>query len=332
MQKISRRYNSYRDHLSEKYGHRIQKISLRADFTCPNRDGVKGFGGCTFCNNDSFSDPRKNQLSIEQQIIQGISRFEQKKKNYEYLVYFQTYSNTYAPTDYLKKLYYAALSHPKVIGLVIGTRPDCIDEEKLTLLSEIKKNHDVYLEYGVESVFNDSLKKINRGHDFKCFYDAILASQKFGIDVGVHVMIGFPWENKKQWIDMAKILSGLPIKFLKIHQLLIVKDTVLAHQHHLTPFQLLSKEQYLDILGQFINHLRPDIIVQRMYSSAMNNLLIAPIWCSDLRNFGLQIDQYFEVMDIRQGSLYDFAAAQACLEAAVTQVPCSLISSRRQLQ
>ena len=226
----SRRFNAYSNYFLKEFGERVQKLSIDAGFTCPNRDGTVGTGGCTYCNNDAFNpsycSPSK---SINQQIIEGIE-FHQKRyrRANKYLAYFQPFSNTYAPLDKLRNIYHEALKFPEVIGLVIGTRPDCIDDKKLEFFSELSKKYYVIIEYGIESCYDKTLERVNRGHSFEQSVKAITKTAQKGIKTGAHIIFGLPGETKQEMLDEADILSELPLNNIKFHQLQIIKDTEMA--------------------------------------------------------------------------------------------------------
>ena len=301
-------YYSLKDYNNLTYKGRIQKISLSADFTCPNRDGTKGYGGCTYCNNESFGhtlrfDNKKNVItSIEDQMTQGLERITTKYPNIlGVIAYFQTYSNTYAELPYLKQLYEKALSFPKVMGLSIGTRSDCIDEEKLDYLKELNQKFKVTLEYGLESFKNDTLKKINRGHDYENFLHAISITEKRNIDMCVHLIIGFPWENLDDWIAEAKEMNRLPIKFIKLHQLHIVRGTVMGAKYLKSPFKVLNKSEYFNALGVFLSYLRPDIVVERLFGHAPPELLLSPSLGSNSGTLEQEFLIYLQQNKIFQG-------------------------------
>jgi radical SAM protein (TIGR01212 family) len=274
-----KRYNTYSHYLKMRYGERIQKVTVDAGFTCPNRDGTVASGGCTYCNNESFN-PGYNSAakSISQQISEGTEFLKRRYKAKKYVVYFQPYSNTYASLDKLKRMYEEALAHPDVIGLTIGTRPDCVDESKISYLSELAKEYDITIEYGLESISDDSLKKINRGHDFQTYLDALEITAGRGIKICTHIIIGFPWEDEELWYTEADVLSELAIDFLKIHQLHIVRDTAMARQYAKQPFKMLGYEEYISILAGFLEHLNPEIIIQRLFGEAPLHTLLAPKW------------------------------------------------------
>ena len=302
-----RRYNAFSDYQKKLFGERVQKVTVDAGFTCPNRDGTAGTGGCIYCNNDSFN-PSYNTAknSITRQIAEGVEYLKRRYRNNlrKFIVYFQPYSNTYAPLPVLKRYYEEALAFDEVVGLTIGTRPDCIDEEKLDYLQRLAENYDITLEYGLESFSDDTLKRINRGHDVQSFYNALEITKNRGIKVCTHLIIGFPWEEKSQWIESADILSDLPFDFLKIHHLHIVKNTALAIQYEREPFPLLTPHEYMEILSEFLEHLNPKIVIQRLFGESPPSMLIAPKW--GIRNSLLlpMFDDYLKERDSRQGKLY----------------------------
>ena len=274
------RFNRFVDYQRKRYGERVQKVTVDAGFTCPNRDGTIARGGCIYCNNESFN-PGYNSAakSIRQQIEEGISflkrRYRQVRK---FIVYFQPYSNTYAPLETLKKYYEEALSHPEVIGLTIGTRPDCVDEAKIAYLESLAKTYDITIEYGLESISDETLKKINRGHDVQSYLDALELTRDRGIKICTHMIFGFPWESKELWLQTADWLSDKSFDFLKIHQLHVVVDTALERMYKKNPFPLMGPEAYIDLIIQFLERLNPRIIIQRLFGEAPPRTLVAPHW------------------------------------------------------
>ena len=281
-----KRYNDFSSFVKLKFGERVQKVSLNTGFTCPNRDGTKGVGGCTYCNNNTFSPNYcKAEYSIPEQLDEGIRFFSRKNKTQKYLAYFQAYTNTYADIGLVKELYTQAISHPEVVGLVIGTRPDCVNEEIINFLSQIAQHYFVSLEFGVESTLNRTLKSINRCHTYEESIAAFELSKNRGIHLGAHIIMGLPGESRIEMLNHGIELSKLPIQSLKIHQLQIVKNTVMAIQYKKEPeqFQLFNVNEYIDFLTSFIASLRPDIIIERFISESPPHLLIAPRW--GLKNF-----------------------------------------------
>ncbi len=276
----NKRYNSYSDYFTRLFGGRVQKVAIDAGFTCPNRDGSKGLGGCTYCNNDAFNPSYcQPKISIKEQIEKGIEfhkvRYRRAK---QFLAYFQAYSNTYDELDKLKELYSEALSYPGVIGVVIGTRPDCIDDEKLNFFSELKKNKYVIIEYGIESCYNASLEKINRGHSFEDSVNAIRKTSEYGIHVGAHLIFGLPGESRAQMLAQAEIVSELPLNTIKFHQLQIIKGTMMAYDFKNKPeeFELFTKDEYIDFIINFIERLNPNFVIERFTSEAPPRLQAGP--------------------------------------------------------
>jgi radical SAM protein (TIGR01212 family) len=278
----SRRFNSYSEYFKKTFGERVQKVTIDAGFTCPNRDGSLARGGCTYCNNDAFNpsycDPKK---TIGQQLEEGIGfhlkRYRRAKK---YLAYFQTYSNTYAPLDKLKKIYSEALKHPGIIGLVIGTRPDCIDDEKLEYFRELAKKYYIILEYGIESSYNKTLKLINRQHTFEQSVEAIEKTAAYGIKTGSHIIFGLPGESREEMMNQAAILSKLPLNNIKFHQLQIIKNTAMAVDYGQDPsqFDFFSLEEYIKFIIRFIEKLNPNFIIERFTGEVPPRFLAGPNW------------------------------------------------------
>jgi len=281
---VEKRYNSYSGYFKERYGERLQKIVIDAGLTCPNRDGSLGYGGCTYCNNSAFhpsySTPDK---SILEQIELGI---EFHKKRYRtanrYLAYFQSYSNTYAPLPDLKKLYEEALSYPDVAGLVIGTRPDCVDDEKLDYLAGLSKEKVIIIEYGIESIHEKTLKRINRCHTYVAALEAIKKTAERGITQGAHFILGLPGESREDMIAIANELNRLPIHSVKFHQLQIVKGTVMEQEFHDYPedFAQFTLDEYLDFFIDFLEILRPDIYIERFAGEVPPRFVNSTPWGS----------------------------------------------------
>lgn len=297
------RYNKFGQYLKEKFGTIVYKVNVDAGFTCPNRDGTLGVTGCIYCNNDSFRPSKcKPELPLKQQIKNGIIYLASRYKAKKFLVYFQPYTNTYASVEELFKFYSEALSIPSIIGLAIGTRPDCIDEEKLEMLQEMAKKHFILIEYGLQSIYDKSLQYIKRGHDYKTFVDAVNMTEGRGIHIGAHIIVGLPTETREEMLLMADEISRLPIKFLKIHQLQVVKETLLAEQYLKEPFHTFGYEEYLDFLVDFIERLSPEIILQRLFATAPEDILIAPIWGKSRQQIIRDIEERFIKRDAFQGT------------------------------
>jgi radical SAM protein (TIGR01212 family) len=279
---VNRRFNAYSEYFKRTFGRRVQKISVDAGFTCPNRDGTLAKGGCTYCNNNAFNpsycDPSK---TIEQQVREGIEfhkvRYRRAK---DYLVYFQPYSNTYASLDRLKELYEAALAVEGVVGLVIGTRPDCVDKQKLKYLAELSKDYYIMVEYGVESIYNETLKRINRWHSYEKSKEVIGLTASFGLSVGAHFIFGLPGESREMMIDSVKEVSSLPLTTIKFHQLQIVTGTTMAldYKKHSDDYDLFSFEDYVDFIIRYVEQLNPSFIVERFAGEVPPRFLAGPGW------------------------------------------------------
>ena len=301
------RYLNYNKQVKKQFTQRVQKISINAGFTCPNRDGNKGLGGCTYCNNQTFSPEYcKPSKSVTQQMEEGIAFFHHKYAAQYYLAYFQAYTNTYDSIENLKTIYEEALSLPNVVGLVVGTRPDCVSEELLDYFGELAKKYYVMIEYGIESTNDETLHFINRGHDFACAEKAIRDTARRGILTGAHIILGLPNEDRETLLSHASKLSQLPITTLKIHQLQLVRGTKMALQfaEHPEWFHLYTVNEYADLAIDFIELLNPSIAIERFVSQSPYKLLIAPEW--GLKNFEFirLIDKRLEERDTWQGKLW----------------------------
>ena len=278
----NRRFNSYSNYFTKQFGGRVQKISIDAGFSCPNRDGKLSTGGCTFCSNAAFNPSYcKPEKSIKQQIEEGIE-FHQKRyrRASKYLAYFQPFSNTYKPLEKLKGIYQQALEMPEIAGIVIGTRPDLVDEQILQYLNKIQQTHYVMLEYGVESVYDETLKRVNRGHNFATAERAIRLTAQYGIPCGAHFIFGLPGETKAMMLDAADIISRLPLTTVKFHQLQIFKDTKMAeeYQQHPENFHLFDLEEYIDFVIDFAERLNPDIVIERFAGEVPPRYLVSEPW------------------------------------------------------
>ena len=264
----------------ERYGLRLQRLALDGGFSCPNRDGTVSTGGCTFCDNRAFHPSYTQGKSITQQIDAGIAFHAQRGRKADgYLAYFQAFSNTYAPLEVLRARYGEALSHPAVRGIVIGTRPDCIDDGKLDYLAGLKRQGSIVeVEYGIESVYDATLERVNRGHTFACTKEAIVKTADRGIPVGGHIIIGLPGETREMILQEASVLNDLPISSMKIHQLQILKGTAIEadFKEHPADFLRLGPEEYIDLLAHFMERLRPDIAIGRIVSSVPPSFTDAP--------------------------------------------------------
>ncbi len=277
-----RRFNSYAAHFRRLFGGRVQKVAVNAGYTCPNRDGTLARGGCTFCNNEAFTPSYCTPaLSITQQIEEGIAfHVNRYRKSFRYLVYFQSFSNTYAPLSQLKLHYNEALAHPLVEGVIIGTRPDCVDEEKLDYFGELAQRKYVAIEYGVESCYDATLERINRGHTFEQAQWAVEQSAQRGIQCGAHFILGLPGESDEMILEQVDTINQLPIKTIKLHQLQIFKGTQMAEEYDQHPerFRFWERDAYISLVIDFLERLRPDIVLERFASEAPPRYHHGPNW------------------------------------------------------
>lgn len=277
-----RPFNSYSGYFKRLFGGRMQKLTVNAGFTCPNRDGRVGTGGCTFCNNEAFTPsyctPAK---SVTQQLEEGIEFHRNRYRTAQhYLAYFQSFSNTYAPLDQLRRIYDEALAHPLVAGLVIGTRPDCVDDAVLDYFAELARDRYVIIEYGIESCYDATLQAVNRGHDFACARRAVEATAARGIHTGAHLILGLPGESDEQMVAAADIINALPLDTVKFHQLQIFRDTPMAADWAAHPerYRFRTLDEYLDLFIRILQRLRPDLVVERFAGEAPPRYHCGPTW------------------------------------------------------
>ncbi len=302
----ARRYNAFGQYMKDRYGEPVYKVNVDAGFTCPNRDGSIATGGCIYCNNDSFRPAACTSTStLRDQISKGIPYLQSRYGGKKFVVYFQPYTNTYASVDILDRLYHEALDNPAVIGLAIGTRPDCVNKEKIALLETLAKDHFILVEYGLQSIYDRTLEFINRGHDYACFKNAVALSAGKGIHIGAHLILGFPTETREEMLAMADELSGQAIDFLKIHQLQVIKDTALADLYGAKPFVTFKYEEYIVMLADFLERLSSKIVIQRLFAAAPDDILIAPIWNKSRSEFLNDLDSYLEKWESYQGKVLD---------------------------
>lgn len=307
----NRRYNDYSSYIKRHFSHRIQKISVNAGFTCPNRVGEKGYGGCTYCNNQSFNPLyTQTEIPIETQLDKGIAFFSDKYKTQKYLAYFQAYTNTYDEYDVLIDKYEQALRNKNVVGLVIGTRPDCMTDELLDYFNKKQKTHYVSIEYGVESTENKTLNYINRGHSYEESVEAIRKTAAYGIPTGAHLILGLPLENREIILGHARKLSALPLTTIKLHQLQLIRGTHMMVQHKRNPeyFHLYEADEYIDLVIDFLELLNPDFIVERFISQSPDKLLVAPKWGLKNFEFVAKVEKRLKERDTFQGRLYKVLA------------------------
>ncbi|WP_278953094.1 TIGR01212 family radical SAM protein [Phocaeicola coprophilus] len=303
----SMRYNDFAGFLAGEFPFKVQKISVNAGFTCPNRDGTKGFGGCTYCNNQTFNPAYcRDDRSVTMQLEEGKRFFARKYPQMKYLAYFQAYTNTYGELELLKRMYEEALAVEGVVGLVIGTRPDCMPDSLLDYLEEVNRRTFLLVEYGIESADDRTLERINRGHSFACTEDAVRRTAARGIRTGGHVILGLPGESREDLIKQAERLSELPLTTLKMHQLQLIRGTRMAHEYALHPeeFHLFSADEYIELVIDYVEHLRPDLILERFVSQSPRELLIAPDWGLKNHEFTDRVKKRMKERDAWQGKAY----------------------------
>lgn len=298
-------YNDFGAWLRSHFPYKVQKISVDAGFTCPNRDGRIGRGGCTFCDNNTFNPSYCNKnSSIREQLETGKKFFARKYPEMKYLAYFQAYTNTYAPLDTLKRMYEEALGTENVVGIVIGTRPDCVNKELLDYLGSLSQQVFVSVEYGIESTNDTTLKNINRGHSFDCARRAISETAARGITVGGHVILGLPGEDTQESLRQASIISQTELDILKIHQLQIIRGTRLEREYCEHPFHLYTPEEYIGLLTEYIRRLRPNIVLDRFTSQSPADMLVAPRWGLKNHEFADRLANHMRAVGAYQGQLY----------------------------
>lgn len=303
-----KRYKEFGDFLNQTFPYKVQKISINAGFTCPNRDGSKAVGGCTYCNNQSFSPGYGGkQRTVTDQLKDGIAFFSHKYPEMKYIAYFQSYTNTYDSIDKLIALYEEALIYPNVVGIIIGTRPDCMPNELLDYFEILNNKVFLMIEYGIESTLDSTLDFINRGHSYLESIEAIKKTASKGIYTGAHMILGLPGETREDILSHADKLSKLPLTTLKMHQLQLIKGTMMAKQYREHPewFNLFDVDDYIDLCIDFAERLNPNFIIERFVSQSPKSLLIAPDWGLKNFEFTAKILKRFEERDTWQGRLYE---------------------------
>ncbi len=305
----NRRFHSWSEVVRKRFGTRLQKLTINAGFTCPNRDGTVGTGGCTFCNNEGFNPSYCNpEKPIHEQIDEGLFFIRKRYRRASlFAAYFQAYSNTYAPIHVLKQVYEEALQHPAITGLVIGTRPDCIDEEKLDYLAGLSRKYFIKIEYGLESCYDDTLERINRGHSFKDAQEAISKTAGRKLLTGVHMIFGLPGESREEMLAQTEMINALPINTIKFHQLQIVKGTAMAAAYLKDPgrFDLFALDEYIDFLVTFLERLRPGIAIDRFSGEVPPRLIVGKRWGNVRSDIVTEmIEKRLAEKDTFQGRLY----------------------------
>lgn len=304
------RYYGYNFFLRSRFGHRVQKVSIDAGFTCPNVDGTVAIGGCTFCDNRSFSPSRRvRRQQIRAQIDDGISRLQRRYKCEHFTAYFQPATNTYAPVDRLREVYRAALEHPQVVAMAIGTRPDCVPDPVLELLEELAQQTHLSLEYGMQTIHNRSLDWMNRGHHHDVFLDAVARSVGRGFELCAHMILGLPGESRDDIRATARELSRLPVQSVKIHNLYAVKNTPLAEQVASGEVQLMQRGDYVTTLVDVLELLPPTMVVERISGDAPPDYFVGPAWCLDKPAVRAAVDQELLDRDSWQGRKFETPSA-----------------------
>lgn len=304
----NRRINAASNYLKKQYGNRVQKVTIDAGFTCPNRDGSLGVGGCAYCNNDAFNPSYcHSEKTVGQQIVEGIEFHSNRYKGAEnYFAYFQAYSNTYSDIENLRKIYEAALEHEKLIGLIIGTRPDCIDRQKLEYIASLAEKYYVVIEYGIESVYNQTLQSIHRGHSFEQSVKALELTQEYGVNAGAHFIFGFPEESRQQMMDSVEIVSNLPLHSIKFHQLQIFKGTRYEKDYLANPnlFSQFEIEEYVEFIVEYISKLNPNFIIERLAGETQPGKYLGMFWKLRYDQVLQKIEKRMEELNLWQGKYF----------------------------
>lgn len=299
-----KRYNQFSAYLKNKFGAKVYKITLDAGFSCPNRDGTISTGGCIFCDDGgSFSQAHSNLLSVGEQVLTGAKTLHDRFKAEKFMAYFQAYSNTYKPVAELETIYKSALTHPDVVGLSVGTRPDCVDNDKLNLLSDIGKDYYTWIEYGLQSVHDKTLKRINRGHDFDCFLKAYDLSKEKGLNVCVHVIFGL-WETREEILQTAQKLAELHVDGVKIHMLCALQGTKLAQMYENGEIDFMGEDEYVNLVTDFLEILPKETTIHRLAGNGLKKNLIAPRWLGAKLDCLNKIDREFIRRNSWQGFRY----------------------------
>ena len=301
-------YNDYTTFLRRHFDVKVQKLTVNAGFTCPNRDGTVGWGGCTYCNNQTFNPAYcRTERSVTEQLKEGKHFFARKYPDMRYLAYFQAYTNTYASLPALQRLYEEALAVDGVVGLVIGTRPDCMPASLLFYLEQLARHTFVLVEYGIESTRDDTLRRINRGHTMAVTTDAVERTAACGIPVGGHVILGLPGEDDRCLMRQARDVSALPLTLIKMHQLQLVRGTRMAAEFQADPsaFRLYTADEYVDVVVGYLRRLRPSLVVERFVSQSPRQLLLAPDWGLKNYEFTARVVRRMQELGARQGDCYE---------------------------
>ena len=301
----NKRYHTYNYYLKNKYHQKVAKVALNADFTCPNRDGSKGYGGCIFCSSSGSGDYAGNVHDHLEKQFQTISQIMKRKwPECAYIAYFQANTNTYGPLDKIKKMIQPFLENEDVKGIALATRPDCLSEEIIRYLSEVNQTKDVYIELGLQTIHDQTSNLINRGHTYQEFLDGLALCRQYNLEVCVHIINGLPFETKEMMIETAKTLGQLDIQALKIHMLFVVKNTKLQQMYENHEFEMLTRQEYIDIVVEQLRYINPEIVLERLTGDGKIDDLIAPMWSIKKVTILNDIDKQMKERDIYQGDLY----------------------------
>lgn len=302
---MNKRYNAYSEHLKQKFGTKVYKITLDAGFSCPNRDGTISTQGCIFCDDGgSFSQAHSNKLSIEEQVMIGAETLKKRFKAQKFMSYFQAFSNTYKPVNELEKIYSDSLKHPDVVGISIGTRPDCVDLEKLSLIQTYSENYYTWIEYGLQTIHNKTLLKINRGHNYDCFLKAYEKTKEFdGINICLHVILNL-FESYDEMMLTAQEIAKLKPDGVKIHMLCALEGTKLAEMYHNNEINFMDEDEYVSVVCDFLEYLPPETTIHRLAGNGLKSELIAPRWIGKKLDTLNRIDREFVKRDTKQGFRY----------------------------
>lgn len=301
----NKRYYQFSEYLKNKFGKKVYKITLDAGFNCPNRDGTISSGGCIFCDDGgSFSRAHDSHLSVQQQVLTGVETLSSRFKAQKFMSYFQAYSNTYKPVDELKKIYDASLCHKDVVGISIGTRPDCIDEQKLNLIASYTDKYETWVEYGLQSMHDRTLRLINRGHNFETFLNAYKLTKERGINVGVHIILGLPGETKADMLQTIKTLADLKVDGVKFHCLCIFPNTKLYDMYENGNVTLLEEDEYIDIACDCLELLPETTTIHRLGGNGLQSIKVAPKWLNKKFEILNRIDAELEKRNSFQGRLF----------------------------
>lgn len=296
-------YRTFNNYLKEQFGQRVYRVPIDAGFTCPNRDGVRAFGGCTFCDDRGSGAPTIDvAVSVREQLEKGINRIRRRYKANKFLAYFQAFSNTYAPEGSLRRLYDVALEFPDVLGICIGTRPDCVDENILDLLAEYNEKTFIWLELGLQSAFNKTLDKINRGHSAEEFFDAVVRAKRRNLKVATHLIFGLPDETDEEMMETVRQVAECPVDAIKIHQLCIYKGTPMEMDYRLGKLPVLDEDRYVRLVADALEMLPPDMVIMRLVAEGTQEEIIAPAWAFEKERIMKKIDDELSARGSFQGS------------------------------